>query len=224
MSGFGGAKRDRTADLLHAMQALSQLSYGPVVAEKEMIAGLFRPSKPFVKKNLHVCQELSADMGERLVPTHGTVFPPMFRLSASSHSGYDTGRRERGMATSGFLLLLAAVGAQAIAPAQVFKCVDGGQVTYQSVPCDGLPAKTWVVSHQAPPVPSRAETGTRSALRTAPRARRSDVSGVVRRARPTVDACTRAREGRDAAYRKAGLKRGFALSSLWDNRVHDACR
>ena len=27
--GFGGARRDRTADLLHAMQALSQLSYGP---------------------------------------------------------------------------------------------------------------------------------------------------------------------------------------------------
>jgi hypothetical protein len=27
---FGGAKRDRTADLLHAMQALSQLSYSPV--------------------------------------------------------------------------------------------------------------------------------------------------------------------------------------------------
>ncbi len=27
--GFGGAKGDRTPDLLHAMQALSQLSYGP---------------------------------------------------------------------------------------------------------------------------------------------------------------------------------------------------
>ena len=26
---LGGAKRDRTADLLHAMQALSQLSYSP---------------------------------------------------------------------------------------------------------------------------------------------------------------------------------------------------
>ena len=26
----GGARRDRTVDLLHAMQALSQLSYGPV--------------------------------------------------------------------------------------------------------------------------------------------------------------------------------------------------
>jgi hypothetical protein len=27
---LGGGKRDRTADLLHAMQALSQLSYTPV--------------------------------------------------------------------------------------------------------------------------------------------------------------------------------------------------
>ena len=27
--GDGGAKGDRTPDLLHAMQALSQLSYGP---------------------------------------------------------------------------------------------------------------------------------------------------------------------------------------------------
>ena len=28
---YGGAKRDRTADLLRARQALSQLSYGPIV-------------------------------------------------------------------------------------------------------------------------------------------------------------------------------------------------
>nr|CBI78618.1 hypothetical protein BAR15_10104 [Bartonella sp. AR 15-3] len=31
---FGGAKRDRTADLLHAMQALSQLSYSPTKDNK----------------------------------------------------------------------------------------------------------------------------------------------------------------------------------------------
>nr|CBI80135.1 hypothetical protein B11C_10095 [Bartonella sp. 1-1C] len=31
---FGGAKRDRTADLLHAMQALSQLSYSPTKNNK----------------------------------------------------------------------------------------------------------------------------------------------------------------------------------------------
>ncbi len=30
----GGARRDRTADLLHAMQALSQLSYGPITSGK----------------------------------------------------------------------------------------------------------------------------------------------------------------------------------------------
>src|SRR5450631_1201566 len=35
----GGARRDRTADLLHAMQALSQLSYGPLVLSSEH--GLF---------------------------------------------------------------------------------------------------------------------------------------------------------------------------------------
>ena len=29
-TGDGGARRDRTDDLLHAMQALSQLSYGPI--------------------------------------------------------------------------------------------------------------------------------------------------------------------------------------------------
>jgi hypothetical protein len=29
----GGARRDRTDDLLHAMQALSQLSYGPKIRD-----------------------------------------------------------------------------------------------------------------------------------------------------------------------------------------------
>ena len=29
---LGGDKRDRTADLLHAMQALSQLSYTPIIS------------------------------------------------------------------------------------------------------------------------------------------------------------------------------------------------
>ena len=33
---IGGARRDRTADLLHAMQALSRLSYGPVKRELEV--------------------------------------------------------------------------------------------------------------------------------------------------------------------------------------------
>ena len=35
----GGGKRDRTADLLHAMQALSQLSYTPAVLKCEHYSG-----------------------------------------------------------------------------------------------------------------------------------------------------------------------------------------
>ena len=38
----GGGKRDRTADLLHAMQALSQLSYTPL-RRSEIIAECFSP-------------------------------------------------------------------------------------------------------------------------------------------------------------------------------------
>ncbi len=42
----GGARRDRTADLLHAMQALSQLSYGPVFAQRFFHTNGFYTSKP----------------------------------------------------------------------------------------------------------------------------------------------------------------------------------
>jgi hypothetical protein len=37
---IGGARRDRTADLLHAMQALSQLSYGPTRGRRNLRRGL----------------------------------------------------------------------------------------------------------------------------------------------------------------------------------------
>src|SRR5210317_278721 len=42
--GIGGARRDRTADLLHAMQALSQLSYSPTEP------GTLRPLAGHVKE------------------------------------------------------------------------------------------------------------------------------------------------------------------------------
>ena len=51
---IGGGKRDRTADLLHAMQALSQLSYTPAesralykvarrIAKQQFTLGFFLP-------------------------------------------------------------------------------------------------------------------------------------------------------------------------------------
>ena len=36
---FGGDKRDRTADLLNAIQALSQLSYTPMIVESLIFLG-----------------------------------------------------------------------------------------------------------------------------------------------------------------------------------------
>ena len=46
--GFGGAKRDRTADLFNAIEALSQLSYGPSLTVKawEALASRFTCSHP----------------------------------------------------------------------------------------------------------------------------------------------------------------------------------
>ena len=41
---LGGARRDRTADLLHAMQALSQLSYSPTREARNVLEG-FRAVK-----------------------------------------------------------------------------------------------------------------------------------------------------------------------------------
>jgi hypothetical protein len=42
----GGAKRDRTADLLHAMQALSQLSYSPE-PDENVLVHIFRYVRKF---------------------------------------------------------------------------------------------------------------------------------------------------------------------------------
>ena len=44
----GGAERDRTADLLNAIQALSQLSYGPVSPgdDRRSVSGSPIPLKP----------------------------------------------------------------------------------------------------------------------------------------------------------------------------------
>ena len=122
------------------------------------------------------------------------------------------------------LCILLAVGLQPAATQQVFKCVEDGQASYQSSPCVGAPAKTWNVTAAAQGV-MRRRAETPVAVRSDRRPTRSSGAGGRRgNTHVPLDACTRAQQGREAAYRKAGLKRGFALSSLWDNRVHDSCR
>lgn len=121
------------------------------------------------------------------------------------------------------LFLLLAAGVPTPQQTQVFKCMEQGQASYQSMPCDGAALKMWSVLPQASIEPG-ATAGVRKPVRAGRRAGHSGAGSGRSAQRPGGDACTKARQGRDAAYRAAGLKRGFALSSYWDNRVHDACR
>src|SRR5882724_3584243 len=66
----GGARRDRTADLLHAMQALSQLSYGPVTCRAPQIswrAGMTLNHSSGPISSLFVVADVANDVGHVLV-------------------------------------------------------------------------------------------------------------------------------------------------------------
>ncbi|MGB3393575.1 MAG: hypothetical protein WA956_05000 [Stenotrophomonas sp.] len=124
---------------------------------------------------------------------------------------------------TGFLLLFAA---SAVPAQQVFKCVEGDAVSYQSMPCAGMAEKSWEVAPSvAAPVTSRprVDVERRGATNAGARNRQRQWRAPVSARSSPRDACEKAKAGREAAYRKAGLKRDFKLSSHWDNRVHDAC-
>ncbi len=66
--GVGGARRDRTADLLHAMQALSQLSYSPTREARSLPTGpgVVKAPQPDPRTPDAAC-------GERLFESHDRV-------------------------------------------------------------------------------------------------------------------------------------------------------
>ncbi len=55
---FGGDKRDRTADLLNAIQALSQLSYTPIKSLLET-RSIVADTAPVVKEKMKVFLEIA---------------------------------------------------------------------------------------------------------------------------------------------------------------------
>lgn len=110
---------------------------------------------------------------------------------------------------------------------QVFKCVSGKQVSYQSQPCPGVAAKAW----DAAPVaePSNAELWrlyrNRQQLdRQYSADRAAGASSYSIPAQSSNYACESARRSRAAAYEAAGTRRNFALSSAHDNAVQQACK
>src|SRR5690606_13047613 len=82
-AALGGAKRDRTADLLRARQALSQLSYGPKTAAS---------SNP-------PCQAAQADKQKANLVGLGGLEPPTSPLSGvrSNHLSYRPGKVSRAL-------------------------------------------------------------------------------------------------------------------------------
>lgn len=111
--------------------------------------------------------------------------------------------------------------------ALVYKCQTAGGHSYQSSPCEGLELKRWSIVD----TPSGEDARKRlEAIQLELQRDRLSAKPSVRPGRrraapaPKANACQNARVGRDRAYAKAGLKRSFALSSFWDNKVHQACR
>jgi len=143
------------------------------------------------------------------------------------------------------LLMLALLAAPAGVPAQqVNQCLDGRTVSYQATPCStGQPLKQWPLAASVPASRSRlppthdpAPSGTFASQAPA-RMRKQRAASAPRTATIRLEgrgggkgdpassaSCESMRAQRAAAYEKVGLKRGFALSSHWDNKVHQACR
>lgn len=115
-----------------------------------------------------------------------------------------------------------------VVSAPVYRCADGEQVSYQSLPCDeGRTAKLW----DALALPTQPSQAAVKARQIQPPSRPRHAAPLRRAGRtakhagaPLQSPCDQAKAQRAAAYEQAGLKRSFQLSSQWDNRVQRACR
>ena len=145
----------------------------------------------------------------------------------------------RSHAPAGRLLLacvLIALGSSTWGSDPVYKCRDhAGQAHYQASPCPATLHTEW--KREYPDKPS-AQTDTRPiTARVADQphptvSRRADsrpprtasAQGAVISLYRDPVACERARQARDRAHARLGLRRDFATSRRLDDRVHDACR
>ena len=119
----------------------------------------------------------------------------------------------------------------------VYKCRGSdGQPHYQAAPCAPTQRTEWVrpyaVESPAPQAPARSvsppekrEQRPRApAGRGNTRRRQASVQGAVISLHRDAAACERAKQARDQAYARLGLKRDFATSRKLDDRINAACR
>lgn len=117
---------------------------------------------------------------------------------------------------------------------QIFKCVAGSEVSYQSSPCeDGkAPEKTWDHGHYQPPQQSdlqrieqvqRATRKRNSAATSRPRTARSTTSEATE-AKSSIGRCEAAKAHRDRELYKLGPRKSIEALRAWDGYIADACK
>ena len=114
-----------------------------------------------------------------------------------------------------------------------YHCVARGQTSYQSTPCaSGSASRIWAAPPGAVTQPAvQASKPSQQTVQpksgqgpaTRPRLRQASHGAHVGTARDQ-GACDRVRTSRDAAYARIGLRRTFAQSRQWDERVATACK
>ncbi|MEO6103072.1 MAG: DUF4124 domain-containing protein [Pseudoxanthomonas sp.] len=133
-----------------------------------------------------------------------------------------------------FMLLLAPTGnAQ-----QIYKCVNGGNVSYQSAVCDA----NWKIARQWEAVPEAESSATDLRQRQLEDRRQRAGSAQLSRAagtgrarstshrrdspgrKPGTSPCDASKARREAKLKSVGLKRTFDLLRRLDDAVNEACK
>ena len=135
-------------------------------------------------------------------------------------------------ATIAFLILLMPIGTPANAQ-QVYKCMKGRDVSYQSAPCGRTQrlVKQWEPSPEPEPDPRAVESSRRRATGRqlgASSLRERRHSGSHGKAASSINGdenrCEAAKARRHAKLSALGLKRSFDLLRKLDEAVREACK
>jgi hypothetical protein len=127
--------------------------------------------------------------------------------------------------------VLLALVAGPVPAQQVYKCVDGKKVSYQSDPCTGKTEKAWDATPERfdPDKAAQVEAARRQIqARNTPRQNYGGNSSGPVGARVSISAddakCEAAKRRRDQALKAAGHRRTFELSRRLDDQVYSACK
>lgn len=121
---------------------------------------------------------------------------------------------------------------------QVYKCVRGSEVSYQSAACEGTQkvARQWDATPEPEPTADelrqrqlksqsdQAESAWLSRAAGTDRARFASNRGNPTSRKPRISRCDAAKARREAKLRSVGLKRTFDLLRKLDDAVNEACK